>query len=80
MARVLQNTIVNTGALINPSFISGIQYPVGLAVLGNTLYVAQDGGDNDGTSVISTYDVNSGALLNANFITGLNGGRLYAAS
>ena len=63
---------LNTGALLNANFITGIQYPVALAVPGNTLYVAQDGGTT-GTSVVSTYDATTGALLNANFITGLNG-------
>jgi hypothetical protein len=43
-----------TGAVINANFITGILYPLGLAVVGNTLYVAQDIGDNPG--VVSTYD------------------------
>jgi PKD domain len=62
-----------TGAVINANFISGILYPLGLAVAGNTLYVTQYIGDNPG--VVSTYDATTGAVINANFITGLNGPR-----
>ena len=69
-----------TGAVINASFISGIQYPVGLAVVGNTLYVSQDEGPTLGTSFISTYNATTGALINANFITGLNGAGFIAVA
>lgn len=69
---------INSGAVLNPNFVSGLQYVYGITISGNTLYVSQDSGRADGQSVISTYDVNSGALLNANFVPGpggaLNGG------
>jgi hypothetical protein len=69
-----------TGAVINASFISGIQSPVGLAVVGNTLYVAQDEGATLGTSFVSTYNATTGALIKANFITGLNGAGFIAVA
>ncbi len=68
-----------TGAVINASFISGIQDPLGLAVVGNTLYVSQDNGTS-GSSVISTYNATTGALIKANFITGLNGAGFIAVA
>ena len=64
-----------TGAVINASFISGLSDPIGLAVVGNTLYVSQDEGDNPG--VISTFNVTTGASIDPDFITGLNGPTFY---
>jgi hypothetical protein len=73
-----------TGAAINASLIpydnSGSQfdpftglpsYPVGLAVSGNDLFVA-NWGQTNGTTV-SEYNATTGAGINASFITGLHG-------
>jgi hypothetical protein len=70
-----------TGAAISPSFIippsfpgavavlgnTGLNAPVGLAVLGNTLFVVNNG------NTVGAYDATTGATFNANFITGLDG-------
>jgi hypothetical protein len=69
-----------TGAVINANFITGLLFPLGVAVVGNTLYVTQDGGATPGSSFISTYDATTGAVINANFITGLNGPRYIAVA
>jgi hypothetical protein len=60
-----------TGAVINVSFISGLSDPIGLAILGNTLYVSQDEGNNLG--VVSTFNATTGVSIDPDFITGLNG-------
>jgi DNA-binding beta-propeller fold protein YncE len=57
-----------TGAAISPSFITGLNFPVGLAVKGNTLFVANNPG-----STVGAYDAKTGAAINASFITGLFG-------
>ena len=57
-----------TGAAISPSFITGLSDPFGLAVKGNTLFVA-----NLGTGTVGKYDATTGAAINATFITGLIG-------
>ena len=56
-----------TGAAINATFITGLNRPGGLAVLGNTLFVANSGG-----GTVGKYDAKTGAAINATFITGLN--------
>ncbi len=56
-----------TGTLIKAHFITGLNQPQGLAVLGNTLFVA-----NFGSGTVGKYDATTGAAINANFITGLN--------
>jgi len=56
-----------TGAAISPSFITGLNLPAGLALLGNTLFVA-----NRTSGTIGEYDATTGAVIDANFITGLN--------
>ena len=56
-----------TGAAINANFITGLNRPVGLALLGNTLFVA-----NHGSGTVGKYNATTGAAINANFITGLN--------
>jgi hypothetical protein len=56
-----------TGSAINANFITGLSTPLGLAVSGNTLFVAQFG-----PNTIAEYDATTGALINANFITGLS--------
>ena len=57
-----------TAAAISPNFITGLNEPVGLAVLGNTLFAANLG---DGT--VGKYDATTGAAISPSFITGLNG-------
>src|SRR5260370_457562 len=56
-----------TGAAISPSFIIGLSFPRGLAVLGNTLFVG-----NGSNGAVGKYDATTGAAINASFITGLN--------
>src|SRR5258707_1052328 len=56
-----------TGAAISATFITGLNRPGGLAVLGNTLFVANSGG-----GTVGKYDAKTGAAINATFITGLN--------
>ncbi len=57
-----------TGAL-NTTFsaITGFSYAYGLAVSGNTLYVASEYG-----GTVGTYNAKTGAPINTNFITGLS--------
>jgi hypothetical protein len=55
-----------TGFTINRHFITELHSPTGLAVTGNTLFVANTA---DGT--VGKYDANNGAAINAGFITGL---------
>jgi hypothetical protein len=57
-----------TGAAINASLIAGLDAPEGLALSGNTLFVA-----NFGSGTVGEYNAATGAAINANFITGLNG-------
>jgi hypothetical protein len=56
-----------TGAAINANFITGLSAPVGLALSGNTLFVA-----NNGSGTVGEYNATTGAAINANFITGLS--------
>jgi hypothetical protein len=56
-----------TGAAINANFIAGLNLPSGLAVNGNTLFVA-----NEGNGTVGKYDAKTGAAINANFIAGLS--------
>jgi DNA-binding beta-propeller fold protein YncE len=51
----------------NPSFITGLNGPAGLAVFGNTLFVA-----NNRSGTVGEYNATTGAAINASFITGLN--------
>jgi hypothetical protein len=58
-----------TGAGINPNLITtGLNEPYGIAVSGNTLFVANY--TEPGT--VGEYDATSGAVINANYITGLS--------
>jgi DNA-binding beta-propeller fold protein YncE len=59
------NTI--TGATINSSLISGLDYPEQIALVGSDLYVA-----NEGSGTIGEYDIH-GDTINSALITGLNG-------
>jgi hypothetical protein len=56
-----------TGEVINASFITGLDLPIGLALRGNTLFVV-----NFGPGTVGEYDAKTGATINASFITGLN--------
>jgi hypothetical protein len=56
-----------TGAPINASLITGLNRPVGLALLSNNLFVVNQA--SNGT--VGKYNATTGAAINANFITGL---------
>src|SRR5262249_50253593 len=61
-----------SGNLINPSLITGLLDPLGIAVSGNDLYVTSFAGGNPGQGVIGRY-TSSGATVNASLVTGLSG-------
>ncbi len=71
-----------SGAVMNTSLISGLNQPIGLAVIGNDLFVA-----NNFSGSIAEYTT-SGTLVKANFATGLSnpsalvaqGGAFYVAT
>jgi DNA-binding beta-propeller fold protein YncE len=70
-AQVVSKYNATTGALINASFITGLSNLVGvpdlgLAVSGNTLFVA------DAIGFVGKYNATTGAPINASFITGLH--------
>jgi DNA-binding beta-propeller fold protein YncE len=54
-----------SGALINPSFISGLSGPAGMAVSGNYLYITE------GSGVVAKYTT-SGQLVNPALVSGLS--------
>jgi hypothetical protein len=64
-----------TGAPINADFISGLNFPFGLALSGNTLFVA-----NSASNTVGAYDATTGAPINASLITGLRDPYGLAAS
>jgi hypothetical protein len=66
LSGVVSEYDATTGAAINASFITGLMFPGGLAVSGNTLFVANELG-----TTVGKYDANTGAAINASFITGL---------
>jgi len=55
-----------TGATINASFITGLNFPIGLALSGNILFVGNSGG------TVGEYNATTGAAINASFVTGVN--------
>jgi DNA-binding beta-propeller fold protein YncE len=57
------------GSPVNASLISGLDYPVGIAISGSDLYVANG---YDGNNTIGEYTT-SGAVVNTSLISGLNG-------
>jgi hypothetical protein len=66
-----------TGDLINANFIAGLNFPAGLAVKGNTLFVANDAfAATAGT--VGKYDAKTGAAISPSFITGLSDSRCWA--
>src|SRR5271166_4018835 len=70
-----------TGAAINANFITGLMnYPWGVALSGNNLFVVNSG-DTPGAGTVGEYNATTGAVIKANFITGLNSpGGLVVAS
>ena len=64
-----------TGAPINAQFITGLQFPFGLALSSNDLFVAKSGlfvANYSGGTTVGEYDATTGAAINPDFITGLN--------
>src|SRR6202011_4248144 len=55
-----------TGAAINPSLVSGLNSPFGIAVSGANLYVA-----NNGSGTVGEYNATTGAVVNASLVSGL---------
>jgi hypothetical protein len=57
----------------NPNFIviPALNIPEGLAVSGNTLFVANQGAPTAVNGTVGEYNATTGAAINANFITGL---------
>ena len=65
----------NTGAPINPTLVSGLTAPNGIAVYGGKLYVALTFGSLEnvnGIGTVAEYDATTGAPINTQFISGLN--------
>jgi len=63
-----------TGALINPSFITGLNGSSDIAFSDNSIFVANYAdafGENAGTTV-GKYNATTGAAINASFIKGLS--------
>jgi hypothetical protein len=60
-----------TGAPIDANFITGLNQPSGLAVLNDSLFVANLG-SNSSNGIVAKYDAKTGAPIDANFITGLS--------
>jgi hypothetical protein len=60
-----------TGAAISPGFITGLNNPVALAVIGNTLFVASADSFTPGSGTVGKYDAKTGAAISPSFITGL---------
>ena len=52
---------------MNASLVSGLSHPVGIAVSGSNLFVA-----NHGTGTIGEYNATSGAVVNASLVSGLS--------
>src|SRR5437773_1246306 len=74
-----------SGTTVNPSLVSGLGYPVGIATFGGNLFVTNFG--SAGTGTIGVYTT-SGATVNASLVSGLNepagiatfGGLLYVTN
>ena len=62
-----------TGATINASLVSGLNYPYAIAVSGGKLFVANPSPGGGGLITIQEYDSTTGAAINTSFISGLNG-------
>src|SRR6266481_2358730 len=88
VTNAFSNTIgeynATTGAPINSSFISGLDFPNGIALFGGNLFVA-----NSGNNTIGEYNAATGASINSSFISSvlneprgiaLFGGNLFVAN
>ena len=77
VANAFDNTVgaydATTGAVIVVNFITRLHTPVGLALLRNTLFVANEGTPLAGNGTVGKYNATTGKTINANFITGLHG-------
>ena len=60
-----------TGEVINPSFVTGLNEPFALALVGNTLFVTNLAFGRRGEGTVGKYDATTGAAINPSFITGL---------
>ena len=73
----------SSGTTINSSFVSGLFYPLFVAISGHSLYAV-----NQGNNGIGKYNASTGAAINTHFISGLNfpagvavsGNNLYVAN
>ena len=67
-----------TGALIDGSFITGLNIPEGIWLSGNNLYVANNAAFNNlfggplTNGTVGEYDATTGAAINASLVSGLN--------
>src|SRR5208283_2700526 len=57
----------NSGAVINASLVSGLGEPIGIAVSGPNLFVA-----NRYAGTIGEYNATTGAVVNASLVSGLS--------
>ena len=62
-AGVVSQYQLPSGTLMNANFITGLQGPVGLAVMGSLLFVA-----NQANNTVDEYDAGTGAPINPTFI------------
>jgi hypothetical protein len=63
-----------SGGVVNATLVTGLNGPQGLAILGNDLYVV-----NDGNGTVGEYTI-SGQTINSSLITGLNTGTYIAVA
>ncbi len=73
IANVRDNTVGEyslDGTVINASLITGLTFPVGVAVSGGFLYVTNSGATGFGDGFVGKYTI-AGAAVNASLITGL---------
>src|SRR6266481_6163992 len=88
VTNAFSNTIgeynATTGAPINSSFISGLDFPTGIALFGGNLFVT-----NNGNNTIGEYNATTGAPINSSFISSgldqprgvvLSGGNLFVTN
>lgn len=62
-----QHVCPPTGAALNASLVSGVNYAADVAVSGNTLYIS-----NLNSTTVGAYNAITGVTIKTNFITGLN--------
>jgi hypothetical protein len=56
----------DTGKLVNATFVTGLNRPFLIAILGETLFVA-----DSGLGAVGKYNAKTGAVINAGFVSGL---------